>query len=256
MIEKPLVCVHGHHPFGDVQRDEIQKNVNRLNKADKAAFYELADVFHDAKGGPPEGVFLTNSFDMTDSPQGPSCAIYAAIARLNHSCCPNAQQTHIPDTREEVLYASRDIQIGEEINDCYIELRKGKHSRNRDLQEYFRFKCSCISCCGEESFSTEDDVRRERAMLLEDSMLTLTTSGDTWSAYNVSGELLKLLTNIDCLPWSSRYIPGAFYSAYLLCKELDKKKEAHQFLQEAQQWYVDLQGPSSPSVIIAFQSTF
>ena len=37
LIEKPLVCVQGHHPFGDVQRDEIQKNVSRLNKVDKTA---------------------------------------------------------------------------------------------------------------------------------------------------------------------------------------------------------------------------
>ena len=58
-----------------------------------------------------------------------------AIARLNHSCCPNAQQTHIPETGEEVLYASRDIEVGEEINDCYIELRKKRSERRRELKE-------------------------------------------------------------------------------------------------------------------------
>jgi hypothetical protein len=46
--------------------------------------------------------------------------MYLALARLNHSCTPNVQQTHMPDTTEEALFACRDIKRGEEINDCYI----------------------------------------------------------------------------------------------------------------------------------------
>ena len=37
------------------------------------------------------GIFMTNCFDMTDSIYGESCAMYLALARLNHSCCPNVQ---------------------------------------------------------------------------------------------------------------------------------------------------------------------
>lgn len=143
------------------------------------------------------GIFLTNSFDMTDSPTGPSCGMYLAIARLNHSCCPNAQQTHIPESQEEVLYACRDIQIGEEINDCYIELRKGKQARNRELLELFRFECSCISCSFDDISSNSDDNCREKAMVLEDTMLELTNNGDPWGALNISKQLIDLLTTIN-----------------------------------------------------------
>ena len=142
------------------------------------------------------GIFLTNSFDMTDSPKGPSCGMYVAIARLNHSCSPNVQQTHLPESQEEVLYASRDIQIGEEINDCYIELRKGKRARNKELLELFRFECSCVSCSLDDVSRASDDNCREKAMVLEDAMLELTSNGDPWGAFNTSKQLIDLLTNV------------------------------------------------------------
>ena len=56
------------------------------------------------------------------------------------------QQTHYPDTTEEVLYAARDIRKGEEINDCYIDLRQPKIKRQAELREYYRFDCSCAGC--------------------------------------------------------------------------------------------------------------
>ena len=132
VVERPIVSVRGHHPFTEHQREEIAENVGKLDATDREAFFSMSNVFIEAVGGEEEGIFMTNSFDMVDSPQGPSCGMYLAIGRLNHSCCPNAQQTHIPDTGEEVLYASRDIESGDEINDCYIELRNSKSDRAAD----------------------------------------------------------------------------------------------------------------------------
>ena len=56
----------------------------------------------------------------------------------------------------------------------------------------------------------------------------------------------------ESLPWSARYLPGAFYSAYLLCQELGKEDEALHYRSQARQWYIDLQGPLSPDYISAF----
>lgn len=33
-----------------------------------------------------EGIFLTNSFDMTHNPQGLSCGMYCALARYEREC--------------------------------------------------------------------------------------------------------------------------------------------------------------------------
>lgn len=88
--------------------------------------------------------------------------------RLNHSCIPNAQQTHIPSTTEEVLYACRDIAIGDEINDCYIELRRSRDDRRKELQQLFRFDCECLNCCLDAAEGAADDKKRCRALKLEE----------------------------------------------------------------------------------------
>ena len=55
-MDNPCDITHlGHHPFDDTQRDEIRRNVDGLSDFDKAAFYRLANVFQDAKGGKSEG---------------------------------------------------------------------------------------------------------------------------------------------------------------------------------------------------------
>ena len=113
LIESPTVWVHGHHPFTATQVDEIERKISLLSDQDRQAFYAMANVYNttdqECFGSSAAGIFLTNSFDMVDAPYGKSCAMYCAIARLNHSCVPNVQQTHLPETSEEVLYASRAI---------------------------------------------------------------------------------------------------------------------------------------------------
>ena len=70
--------------------------------------------------------FNCNSFCTRDKafwriyPHALSKSTYAPTTsiRLNHSCTPNAQQTHVPSSGQEVLYASRDIQIGVCVRVC------------------------------------------------------------------------------------------------------------------------------------------
>ena len=154
--ERPTVWVSGHHPFNEEQVAEIEEKVMSLNDIDRASFYDMANVFPDAPT-PAAGIFMTNCFDMADAAHGQSCAMYCAIGRLNHSCEPNAQQTHIPDTFVEVLYASRDIAVGDEINDCYIDLRQSTHERRVALQDIYRFHCTCKACLR----ADEDKVKNE-----------------------------------------------------------------------------------------------
>lgn len=154
--EFPAVWIHGHHPFNEEQVEEIHAKVNALDATDQAAFYAMANVFPHEEFPPAVGIFMTNCFDMTDSVHGVSCAMYLALARLNHSCVPNVQQTHLPETTEEVVYASRDIAVGEEMNDCYIDLRQARSGRRKELLEYYRFFCTCAAC-GDGSDSSRAD---------------------------------------------------------------------------------------------------
>ncbi len=117
--EKPTVTCSGHHPFTNLQLSEIQRNIELLSSPDRKAFFAMANSIPepqklpraalssqlnmrlDASSTKPSqfedhvieaaGIFITNSFDMTDSPLGEACAMYCAIGRLNHSCYPNVQ---------------------------------------------------------------------------------------------------------------------------------------------------------------------
>ena len=101
--EKPTTYTSGWHPFTAEQVATLNKDVEKLNEEERRAFFEMENVFEECDQA--AGIYMTNSFDMT-STETSGCGMYLAIARLNHSCRPNAQQTHLPETKEEVLSVS------------------------------------------------------------------------------------------------------------------------------------------------------
>lgn len=196
--EFPTVWIHGHHPFDESQIQEIHDKVNALDAVDKEAFYAMANVFPEFP--PAVGIFMTNCFDMTDSIYGTCCAMYLALARLNHSCYPNAQQTHIPSTTEEVLYAARTIEKGEEINDCYIDLRQSRIKRRHELQEYYRFYCTCQACQDPNGDNRDDENTAEHTMIEESpDFLTKVLTEDQLreKTSEISDTIVSLITGGD-----------------------------------------------------------
>lgn len=245
--EKPTCWVHGHHPFDQAQLEEIDQRVEELDDDQRNAFYAMSNAFPDAPSV-AAGIFMTNCFDMTDAPHGESCAMYLAIARLNHSCTPNAQQTHLPETSEEVLYAARDIMEGEEINDSYIDLRQDTASRQATLQEIYRFTCACEACSDDVSDAerVEDDLLRSRAAALDEQVMLL-AADDLDSALTVAFDAVRILSSKKCLKWSVRYLADAYMTVYQLevaCGGSEKK--AKKYLQAAHELNQRLTGPRSP----------
>jgi hypothetical protein len=104
--EKPTTYTAGWHPFNESQIKILNEDVEKLSVEEQKAFFEMANVFPECD--PAAGIYMTNSFDMVASSasSSSSCGMYLAIARLNHSCRPNAQQTHLPETKEEVRHMS------------------------------------------------------------------------------------------------------------------------------------------------------
>jgi hypothetical protein len=235
--EFPVVWIHGHHPFNESQIAEILDKVMLLNEEDKKAFYSMANVFSAEEFPSEVGIFMTNCFDMTDSIYGTTCAMYLALARLNHSCSPNVQQTHIPDTTEEVLIASRDIAVGEEINDCYIDLRQSRDNRQSSLAEYYRFTCECLSCnlTSEAALTKVDqqDKIREDAATYEDKIISLIENQQLSEALDYCLSIINRLEDSETMKWSIRYLPEAYHTAYQiyssLAEETMMKKEKSKY---------------------------
>ena len=218
------------------------------------------------------GIYMTNSFDMPDyadadaeEPQHAS-GMFLAIGRLNHSCLPNAQQTYIPkendpsppgraneSTGYEVLYATREIKEGEELCDCYIELRQSTELRRKELLKHYRFLCTCPACGPPDDVISpeqikerkENDARRTRALKLEQDMTTFAEMGEIEMATDLGVELVKLLEHSKSTGWGERYIAEACVNTCTLYQEQNQLRVALQYLEKAHTWNVKLQGEKS-----------
>ncbi len=256
-VEKPTVWCSGHHPFDDLQLNEINEKIELLSSEDKEAFYAMSNAFPDAPSI-AAGIFMTNCFDMTDSPHGESCAMYLAIARLNHSCTPNVQQCHLPNTGEEILHAVRTIEIDDEINDCYIDLRNTTSDRIKLLQDIYRFTCTCNSCVLND---INDNNRRKRANIIDEQIILAASTDDGNGeslniALTLAYDAVKLLSSNECIQWSIRYLPDAYMTLYQLYvanngggNNKKAMRNGKKFLQSAYDLNILLTGSDSPDSI-------
>jgi hypothetical protein len=67
-----------------------------------------------------------------------------------------------------VLHATRFIAQGDEICDCYIELRQSTADRQRDLNAYYRFTCSCTACVGSLCVSSNSESNNNNGNCRDD----------------------------------------------------------------------------------------
>eukprot|EP01031_Cornospumella_fuschlensis_P024688 gene24688-29831_t len=194
--------------------------------------------------------------------------MYLALARLNHSCVPNAQQTHLPETTEEVLYASRFIKKGEEINDCYIDLRQTYSSRQKDLREHYRFTYpdriggnSDIKGDNTSNASSHrntednreklraqrqiDDKTRVLAANILDILTSLIEEDYIEEAYRQAIASYSTLSSQLHTRWSVRYLSEICLCIYNLAESLGDKSSQRKYLNEAHRWNVLLTGPRS-----------
>ncbi len=242
-----------------------------FNLDEKIAFYAMSNMYPEVTPT-SAGIYMTNSFDMpdyanveADEPEHAS-GMFLAIGRLNHSCLPNAQQTYIPkendpsppgraneSTGYEVLYATREIQEGEELCDCYIELRQSTELRRKELQKHYRFLCTCAACGPPDGVISleqikerkENDARRTRALKLEQDITTFAEMGEIEMATDLGVELVKLLEHSKSIGWGERYIAEACVNTSTLYQEQNQLRVALQYLEKAHAWNVRLQGEKS-----------
>lgn len=102
-------------------------------------------------------IFRTNAYNTGNGMVG----IFPKIARINHSCRPNAGNWWSERQQMRIIYAFRDITAGEEVTVSYIPLLKGVNERAKRLEQY-GFACDCIACTAGLDASKESDRRRWR----------------------------------------------------------------------------------------------
>lgn len=90
------------------------------------------------------------------------------IARANHSCSPNAEYSYLPHVGrpDPLLIAIKDIAVGEEICQAYVDIFVSRADRREELQRYHGFVCVCDPCCAfdgasEDMIKKSDENRKE-----------------------------------------------------------------------------------------------
>jgi hypothetical protein len=154
--EAPLFVIPKHH--SQITRIDILAEILNLTPHDNQEFKKLRD-----NGGQPfthlTHALAENSFALPN-PTGPSHhGLFVLLSRLNHSCVPNSK---IPDSDVEngeiSCFATRDIEVGEEITFCYEDdfacrTRQERHSA-------LRFVCVCTVCQASAPTQQLSDMRR------------------------------------------------------------------------------------------------
>jgi len=120
----------------------------------------------------------TNGFAIPLPPtavSGPMtvAAVFPRIARVNHSCLPNASQAINLQTLRMEVFATAPIPAGAEINISYLALITSTAAeRSAALKEHFGFgQCRCRLCAADEPTVRASDARRIEIKALVDGML-------------------------------------------------------------------------------------
>ncbi|KAH7399803.1 hypothetical protein BKA64DRAFT_599228, partial [Cadophora sp. MPI-SDFR-AT-0126] len=93
-------------------------------------------------------IFRSNAYNTGSSDVG----LFPLIARINHSCRPNSVNYWSERLRKRVIYAGRDIAVGEEVTVAYIPLLKSTKERQSRLAQY-GFVCGCEACMDEDGIN-------------------------------------------------------------------------------------------------------
>ena len=135
------------------------------------------------------GIYQTNSFQLgAEADSG----LFLTVARMNHSCRPNANHFWRPDLQKTLVFATRDIHVGQEICNTYgpSECMKTEE-RRKYLNDRFSFECMCEMCC--EGNALGGDDRMVQINLLHENVTLCAASGKAEEAIQGVDQCLKLL---------------------------------------------------------------
>ena len=133
--------------FNKLAPSKIDKNVHKYNDlvADMKSLPEyIRDFFMNWK---PDRLrlmvakFQRNAFNYTSPP----CAILNKGTLFNHSCDNNVD-FHINSKGEFIFETNRNIKVGEELCDKYIDTNISVKKRLKTLYEQYGFICRCDKC--------------------------------------------------------------------------------------------------------------
>lgn len=146
----------------DLLPEEVRTDILSLSSHSSAA--EKNSLNYD----PLNAIFRSNAYVSGDE-----IGLFPKIARINHSCRPNTSYFWDAKQNKRIVYATRQIQQGEELSVSYISLLTTHEERQKRLNKY-GFICACEECGAIDQRSASDRRRQEMKRIFDEFDTTLT----------------------------------------------------------------------------------
>lgn len=208
------------------------------------------------------GIMQTNAFnvDLRDGQGSGHRALFPTIARINHSCAPNAHVCFYPPSTDQArgrmaVRALKELSSGEEILISYFSILLPRAERQAKARKW-GFDCKC-EVCGE-SLAGHEAGEKQRQKLREfNAQVNRLMDSDRASLKYIDSIVAKggaLLAQIEHKPELHPALPDlhdglAMLSAKaLVVQKMDSQREqVLSFLEQSAVWEAQITGADSPA---------
>lgn len=174
--------------------------------------------------------------------------LFLNVARINHSCTPNAHVHHRPSSGVQIGYALREIEPGEEIELSYFDITMATADRQARARSW-GFSCKCPACTG-------SGMLKDRPYEQDLSFIHRHVSVDKVMGRS-AGEVDKVVADIRAAidlassseySWLATALPNLYLNLELVLHRAQKPRtELVDALMTSLEWESRLTGPDSPA---------
>ncbi|KAG8157307.1 hypothetical protein KVR01_012691 [Diaporthe batatas] len=204
-------------------------------------------------------IFYNNNFALS-GPNGKR-AVFQTVARLNHSCVPNAQgnlNAALPGS-QFTIHALREIAEGEEITISYLHNElEVRQERQKWLHEGYGFECACEICSINNHHPPGERHEQSHQRRLKIQQMLSDFSGRGSTADGISRELEATKAVIDTYEQeglAGRELASLYFAAAGLATELGHTKEASDLGAKGLRVEQDAVGVDSPFYIASLSAS-
>ncbi|XP_029085031.1 histone-lysine N-methyltransferase SMYD3 isoform X3 [Monodon monoceros] len=127
------------------RKGQLEKNYLALSKCQHCVSIESLQESNEVNVGIPVLQVICNSFTICNAEmQEVGVGLYPSMSLLNHSCDPNC--SIVFNGPHLLLRAVRDIEAGEELTICYLDMLMTSEERRKQLRDQYCFDCDCLRC--------------------------------------------------------------------------------------------------------------
>ncbi len=255
----------------DMHRNAVQREYDAMKAGTKSAFMELSSS---CDGGgtsgvgrddddrtvivkTPRGIYDTNAFRLGDDDKTHG-GLFLTMARLNHSCRPNVNHFWSSELQMTLVFALRDIRIGEELCTTYGPSEwSDTRGRREYLRERFMFDCNCEMCLEGNDDGGDDRMMSIRNLQEGIALSSSLSSSSSRSAGVASAASASALESVDeCLTLMKRqgicggaFTKSIYHRGYAVCDASGDETGALSYLTSELKAVRDSEGMGSPNAL-------